>query len=243
MQGEYTTHVTFDVRVLTLQQLADIWSMAMSFLPEVSHTTASFKRRGRPTDHEYVFHDADELARTRLDFRPGELKLGTIHISNADTRIFIHEAWTHLVRDALLGLPTKLKLEISGSNEAEVLKVRSAIEHWGEQHVKTRSLAIRLKLGVLAAGIIGTWAGATILESTANATVLATVLWIIAFGLFCLVHGAIPARFSWTTQLRLISGLPPKGGGPGGNTRTFPDPSPVPGATTDQARNPSVENS
>ena len=46
MQGEYTTDVTFNVRVLTLRQLADLWSMVMSFLPEVIYSAATFKRQG-----------------------------------------------------------------------------------------------------------------------------------------------------------------------------------------------------
>ena len=52
MRGKYTAHVKFHVRVLTLGQFADLWSMVMSFLPEVTSSTASFERRGQSTDFD-----------------------------------------------------------------------------------------------------------------------------------------------------------------------------------------------
>lgn len=243
MQGEYTTDVTFHVRVLTLPQLADLWSMAMSFLPEVSYSAATFKRQGRSTEHEYRFRDADDLARTTLDFRPGELALVSIHISTPDVRIVIREGWASLFLDVSLALPTNLKVEITGSNEAEVLKLRSAIRQWGGGNVEGRPWALWCKLGGLAAGIVGAWAGAALLGFSALNTLLAVVGWFVAFTFFCLAHGSIPARYRWSTRLRIVPGAPPKGGGPGGGAPGLPDPSPFPGAAKDEAGKPSVEHS
>lgn len=243
MQGEYTTDVTFNVRVLTLRQLADLWSMVMSFLPEVIYSAATFKRQGRSTEHEYRFRDADELARTTLDFRPGELTLGSIHISSPDVRIFIREGWASLLLDVSLALPTNLKVEIIGSNEAEVLKLRSAIRKWGEGNVDARPWALWCKLGGLAAGTIGAWAGAALLGFSALTTLLAVVGWLVFFTFLCLAHGSIPARYRWSTRLRIVPGAPPRGSGPGGGAPGLPDPSPFPGVARDEAGKPSVEHS
>ena len=243
MQGEYRTDVTFHARVLTLRQLADLWSMAMSFLPEVSYSAAAFKRQGRSTEHEYIFRDADDLAQTTLDFRPGELTLSSIHISNPDVRIFIREGWRSLLLDVTLSLPSILKVEITGSNEAEVLKMKGAIEQWGERNVEGRPLALRCKLGVLAAGIIGAWAGAALIGLSALFSFLAVVGWLVLFTFICLAHGSIPARFRWSTRLRIVHGAPPRRGGPGGGAPGLPDPSPSPGTAKDETGKPSVEHS
>ena len=111
MQGRHTARVKFQVRVLTLGQLANLWSMVMSLLPEVNRGRASFKRRGRSTDQDYVFEDADELAQTRFGFRPGELKLQAIHVANADLSIDIYTSWTNPFRGALFALPAGLEVE------------------------------------------------------------------------------------------------------------------------------------
>ena len=140
MQGTYTARVGFQVRVLTLGQLANLWSMVMSLLPEVNRGWASFKRRGQATDQDYVFADADELAQTRFGFRPGELKLQSVHVANADLSINIHGGRTNLFRGTLFALPAGLEVEITGSKEAEVLKVRKAIEQWGGQNFGTAPL-------------------------------------------------------------------------------------------------------
>lgn len=235
MQGRFTTHVAFHVRVLTLGQLAGLWSMVMSLLPEVGRCTASFKRRGRSTAQDYVFEDADELAQTRFGFRPGELKLGSVSVANTDTSIYIHEGWSNLFWSTLLALPTTLNLEITGSNETEVLKVRAAIEQWGERNLGTTRSALWLKLGVLAAGIIGTWTGAEIMELSARDTFLGMALWVYVFVMICLIHGWVPARFRWSTGLRILDGEAPKRGGPGGGgALSGPEPSPDPGASADR---------
>lgn len=241
MQGTYTARVKFQVRVLTLGQLANLWSMVMSLLPEVNRSRASLKRRGRSTDQDYVFADADELAQTRFGFRPGELKLQSVHVGNTDVSIDIRRGWTNFFWGTLLALPTGLEVEISGSKEAEVLKVRKAIEEWGEQNLGTTRSALWLKLGVLAAGIIGAWAVAEFLELSARDTFLVLALWIYVFFVICLVHGWIPARFRWSVELRIIEGEAPKRGGPGGGTPTAPAPVPAPGTTADRAGKPSLE--
>lgn len=243
MQGEYTTAVTFHVRVLTLRQLADLWSMAMSFLPEVTYSAASFKRQSESTEHEYIFRDADDLAQTTLDFRPGELTLRSIHISNPDVRIFIREGWSSLFLDIALALPSELKVEITGSNEAEVLTLKGAIEQWGEGNVGARPWALWCKLGVLAAGAVAAPAGVALIGLPAVYSFLAVVGWLVLFTFLCLAHGSIPARFRWSTRLRIVRGAPPRGGGPGGGAPRLPDPSPVPGAAKDEAGKPSVEHS
>ena len=241
MQGTYTARVGFQVRVLTLGQLANLWSMVMSLLPEVNRGWASFKRRGQATDQDYVFADADELAQTRFGFRPGELKLQSIHVANADLSIYIHGGRSNLVRGTLFALPVGLEVEITGSKEAEVLKLRKVIEQWGGQNFGTTRSAFRLKLGVLAAGIIGAWAGAAFLELSARDTLLVLAVWTYVFFMSCLVHGWIPARFRWSTELRIIDGEAPKRGGPGGGTPTAPAPSPDPGTTADRVGKPSLE--
>ena len=242
MRGTHTARVQFQVRVLTLGQLADLWSMVMSLLPEVNLGRASFKRRGRATDQDYVFADADELAQTRFGFRPGELQLLSIHVANADLSIDIHSSWTNLFRSTLFALPAGLEVQITGSKEAEVLKVRKAIEQWGGRNFGTTHSALRRKLGVLAAGIIGAWVGAEFLELSARATFLVTGLWIYVFFMACLVQGWLPARFRWSTELRIIDGDAPKRGGPGGGgTPTAPAPAPDPGTTADRAGKPSLE--
>ena len=241
MRGTYTARVGFQVRVLTLGQLADLWSMVMSLLPEVNRGWASFKRRGQATDQDYVFADADELAQTRFGFRPGELRLQSIHVANADLSIDIHGGRTNLFRGILFALPTGLEVEITGSKEAEVLKVRKAIEQWGGQNFGTTRSALRLKLGVLAAGIIGAWAGGELLELSAGKAFLIMVLWIYVFFMTCLFQGWIPARFRWSTELRIIDGEGPKRGGPGGGTPAAPAPAPDPGTTADRVGKPSLE--
>ena len=241
MQGTHTARVKFQVRVLTLGQLANLWSMVMSLLPEVNRSRASFKRRGQSTDQEYVFEDADELAQTRFGFRPGELELQSVHVANADVSIDIHRSRTNLFWGTLFALPAGLEVEITGSKEAEVLKVRKAIEQWGGQNFDTMRSTLRLKLGVLAAGIIGAWAGAEFLELSARDTFLVMALWIYVFFTICLVHGWIPARFRWSTELRIIDGEAPKRGGSGGGTPTAPAPAPDPGTTVDRVGKPSLE--
>ena len=241
MRGKYTAHVKFQVRVLTLGQLADLWSMAMSALPEVSYSAASFKRRGRSTDQDFVFEDADELAQTRFGLRPGELTLQSVHVANADVSIEIHRSWRNLSWGILLALPIGLEVDVTGSNEAEVLRVRNVIEQWGGENLGATRSALRLKLGVLAAGIVGAWAGAQFLELSARDTFLVMALWIYVFFVSCLVHGWIPARFRWSTELRIIDGEAPKRGGPGGGTPAAPAPAPDPGATADRVGKPSLE--
>ena len=241
MQGTHTARVKFQVRVLALGQLASLWSMVMSLLPEVNHSRASFTRRGRSTDQDYLFEDADELAQTRFGFRPGELKLQSIHVANADLSIDIRRGWTNLFRGILFALPAGLGVEITGSKEAEVLKARKAIEQWGGQNFGTTRSALRLKLGVLAGGIIGAWAGAEFLELSARDTFLVMALWLYVFFMICLVQGSVPARFRWSTELRIIDGEAPKRGGPGGGPPTAPEPAPDPGNTADRVGKPSLE--
>ena len=72
MEGTYTTHIRFHVRTISLQQLAGLWSTVMALVPEVHGRSATFERCGQPTEHEYHYRDADELAHAGLEVRPGE---------------------------------------------------------------------------------------------------------------------------------------------------------------------------
>ena len=241
MQGTYTTSVKFQVRVLTLGQLANLWSMAMSLLPEVLYRRASFTRRGQSTDQDYTFEDADELAQTRFGFRPGELELQSIQVANTDVSIYIRRGWSPLFWGAMLALPAGLKVDVTGSKEAEVLNVRKAIEEWGGQYFGTTRSALWRKLGVLAAGIIGAWAGAAFLDRSAGETFLALAGWLYVFFMICLIQGWLPARFRWSTELRIIDGEAPKRGGPGGGSPAVPAPGPDPGAAADRVEKPSLK--
>ena len=241
MQGRYTARVKFQVRMLTLGQLAGLWSMVMSLLPEVSRSTASFKRRGRSTEQGYVFDDADELAQTRFGFRPGELELQSVHVASGDVSIDIHRGWTNQFRGTLLALPSGLEVDVTGANEADVLKVRKAIEQWGEKNLGTTRSPFRPKLGVLAAGIIGAGLGAVFLELSVKDTFLVMALWIYVFLMICLVQVWTPARFRWSTELRIIDGEAPKRRGPRGGEPTAPSPAPDSGTTANRVGNPSLK--
>ena len=178
MEGTYTTHVCFHVRTVSLRQLAALWSTVMAMAPEVRSGSATFERRGQPTEHEYVYRDADELAHAGLEVAPGELRLRSIRVHGPETSVGIHERAGTDFLSAVLVLPNALCVDIAGSNERDVLKIRNAVEHWGMLNLATTRQAVWLKLGVLAAGIVGIWAGAAVLGFPANDAIAATVLWV-----------------------------------------------------------------
>ena len=136
MQGQFRTHISFDAREVSLQQLAGLWSTAMACLPEVGRCTATFKRRGPSTEHEYIYDDADELARAGIEAKPGELRLRSIHIYSPDATVDIEERYTTGFFKTLLTLPNTLGVTLSGSNERAVLALRTAIEQWGERNLE-----------------------------------------------------------------------------------------------------------
>ena len=71
MEGTYTTHIRFDVRTISLQQIAGLWSTVMALVPEVHGRCATFERCGQPTEHVYQYRDADELANAGLEVGRG----------------------------------------------------------------------------------------------------------------------------------------------------------------------------
>ena len=153
MQIKYSTDIHFPARKVSLQQLASLWSAVMACLPEVRRCSAEFNRRGRVTG-SYVYNDPDELAHADLDVRPGELELRYIHISGPDIDVTIGQHWDTSFWGMLLFKSTALNVCISGSNECDILRLRTAVEQWGERHlVETSRLTLWLKLGVLAARV------------------------------------------------------------------------------------------
>ena len=82
--------------------------------------------------------DADELARSRLAFRPGELKShpGMVPHRNSSTRIYVNEHWGGGMGKFLLVLPNRLAVEISGPNEGEVHRHRAMrSRNWGGRNL------------------------------------------------------------------------------------------------------------
>ena len=149
-----------------------------------THCSAEFNRRGRVTG-SYVYNDPDELAHADLDVRPGELELRYIHISGPDIDVTIREHWDASFWGMLLFKSTALNVCISGSNERDILKLRTAVEQWGARHFETRSrLTQWLNLGVLAAGLGAVGVFTTDFDKQALATIMFGVLLTI-----CLVDG------------------------------------------------------
>ena len=155
MEGRYMTVVRFHVRTVSLQQLAALWSTVMALVPEVRGGSATFERRGQPTEHEYVYRDADELARAGLEVEPGELRLRSIRVLGPETSVEVHERGGADFLSAVLVLPNALCVDITGSNERDVLKIRDTVERWVARNLATTRRALWLKLGALVAGIVG----------------------------------------------------------------------------------------
>ena len=76
-----------------------------------------------------------------------------INISSPDIDVTIREHLDVSFWDMLLFKSTALNVCISGSNERDILRLRTAVEQWGERHLETSRLTQWLKLGVLAAGL------------------------------------------------------------------------------------------
>ena len=154
MKETCTTKIEIPVRTLTLHQLAGLWSTAMSVLLEATHSSGALKRRGAQTESSFYFQDPDELARSALDTRSGDLRLDYIRVSNVDAAVYIGErrrsiSEIRLRADAwrlLLTSPNVLELRIHGSDERQVMEIRDALEQWAKQHLKTSSQQIRLKV-------------------------------------------------------------------------------------------------
>ena len=213
MQGQFRTHISYDAREVSLQQLAGLWSTAMACLPEVGRCTATFKRRGPSTEHEYIYDDADELAHAGIEAKPGELRLRSIHIYSPDATVDIEERCTTGFFRTLLTLPNTLGVTISGSNERAVLTLRTAIERWGERNLEPRGWGRWPRLGVFVAGFGAAWGIAAVMELHAALQILAMAWWfaVFVFAGWCLE--VIPALRRRMVVLRIVNGSPPGGRG------------------------------
>ena len=236
MEGTYTTHFRLHVRTVSLQQLAALWSTVMALVPEVRGGSATFERRGQPTEHEYHYRDADELAHAGLEVRPGELRLRSIRVHGPGTSVGIHERAGADFPSVALGLPNALWLDITGSNERDVLTIRNAVEHWAARNLATSRRALWLKLGALAAGIGAIWPGAVVMGLSANQAIAATVVWVLTILVVFILQSLIPAIRRRTLELRIVNDAPPGGGGRRGRTPASPDPDS--GATMDADTEP-----
>ena len=238
MEGRYTTVVCFHVRTVSLQQLAALWSTVMALVPEVCGGSATFERRGQPTEHEYVYRDADELARAGLKVEPDELRLRSIRVLGPETSVNVHERGGADFLSAVLVLPNALCVDIAGSNERDVLKIRDTVERWVAGNLATTRRALWLKLGALATGIVAIWAGTAVFGFPANQAIAATALWVPGVVLVSFLQFAVPALRRRTLQLRIVNDAPSAGGGRGGSTSDTPNPQS--GATTDTDAEPTT---
>ena len=205
MQSEHTTSVLFPVREVSLRQLAELWSALMSLLPEVRHCTARFRLRGKSSEHLYTFEDADELARSRLAFRPGELKLSYMSLSNSSTRIYVSEHWGGGMGRLLLALPNPLEVEITGPNEREALAIRDAVGKWGGRNLRLDRRQLWVKLGVLASGLVGAGVAAALTDLSVSDAMGYMFMWMVFFVLGCLLPASIPASRRRFVELRIVN--------------------------------------
>ena len=213
MQIKYSTDIHFPARKVSLQQLASLWSAVMTCLPEVRHCSAEFNRRGRVTG-SYVYNDADEFAHADLDVRPGELELSYIHIFGPDINVSIRQHWDTSFWDMLLFKSTALNVCISGSNERDILRLRTPLEQWGERHLETSRLTLWLKLGVLAAGLGAVGVFTANFDKQALATIWFGVLWTISWWM--------GGTLFQPSKLRIVNAARPPGGGRGGRAPAEP---------------------
>ena len=169
------------------------------------------------------YRDADELAHAGLEVRPGELRLRSIRVYGPDTSVAIHERAGADFLSVALGLPNALWLDITGSNERDVLTIRNAVEHCAARNLATSRRTLWLKLGALAAGIGVAWLGAAAMGLPANQAIAATVLWVLGFIVVSFLQAIIPGLRRRTIDLRIVNDAPPGGGGRRGGASPAPD--------------------
>ena len=226
MEGRYTKVLLFHVRTVSLQQLAALWSTVMASMPEERRGEAAFERSGQPTEHLYVFRDADELAHAGLEAAPGELRLRSVNVVGRGTRVDIFEveaANCPPPAAALLVLPNSLWVGITGSNERDVLRIRDVVERWVERNLTTSRRALWLKLGVLGAGIAAIWAGAGVSGFSLGYAIAATAFWGAGVMFASLIQFAVPALHRRTLELRILNEASHAGGGHRTITPVTPD--------------------
>ena len=215
MHGTFKTRLRFHVREVSLRQLAGLWSTVMACLAEVRSCAATFECRGKCTKHTYVYGDADELACAELDVKPDELRLCDIGVRSPDTTVHIGSQFHVGPWHFLIAQPKWLTVNISGSNERHVVKLRAAIERWGERNLETSRRWLWLRAGVLAAGIGVAGVIAVISDLGAVVAIAVALFWFAAFKCAELLQWFIPELHRRTLELRVVSGPRGDGGGRG----------------------------
>ena len=211
MHGTFKTELRFHVRKVSLCELMALWSAVMACVPEVSRGVATFERRGRLTEQRYVYWDADELARADLDAVAGELRLCGIGVRSDDTAVHIRAGGRAGPSDFLIVQPEWLTVDITGSNERDVLALRAAIEQWGGRHLPICRHWLWPRAGVLAAGLGVVGVNAVMNDLGAADAVTGVLFWYAVFKCAELFQWAIPALRRRTLELRIVTGT--RGGG------------------------------
>ena len=232
MQSEHTVSVVFPVREVSLGELAALWSMLMALLPEVRRCSAHFRLRGKAAEHLYTYEDADELARSGLEFRPGELKLVYVSVHSASLAIRLREHWNVRLGKFILARPNGLVVEVTGASEREVLAARDAIAQWGERHLRPRRGELWAKLGVFAAGFATVGAAAPVMDLSVSQAAAYMFFWFLMVVLgSSVLPEVIPPLRRWSTELRILSTPARRGGGHGRGTPAPLPPDPAIGST------------
>ena len=152
MHGTFKSELRFRVRKVSLRELTALWSEVMVSLAEAPRGVATFERRGRFTEQRYLYWDADELARADLDVEARELRLCGIEVRSDDTAVHIGAGFRAGPSDFLIVQPEWLTVDITGSNERDVLALRAAIERkrWSG---RPPSHGVTMRQGEIARGV------------------------------------------------------------------------------------------
>ena len=111
----------------------------------------------------------------------------------ADLVVTIREHLDVSFWDMLLFKSTALNVCISGSNERDILRLRTAVEQWGERHLETSRLTQWLKLGVLAAGLGAVGVFTANLDKQALAIIWYGLLWTVFWSMGGTFFSAVQA--------------------------------------------------
>ena len=206
MHGTFKTELRFRVRKVSLRELTALWSAVMVSLAEAPRGVATFERRGRFTEQRYLYWDADELARADLDAAAGELRLCGIGVRSDDTAVHIGAGFRAGPLDFLIVQPEWLTVDITGSNERDVVALRAAIEQWGVRHLPICRHWLWPRAGVLAAGFGAVGVSAVMNDLGAADAVTVALFWYAVFKCAELFQRAIPALRRRTLELRIVTG-------------------------------------
>ena len=233
MRGSHTVEFRFHVREVSLQQLAGLWSAVMSVLPEVEDWTGELTLAGESFRHRSVYEDPAALARSQLAFHPHDVRDFALNIFCHDFSVGVGEDWAAEYFAVLLALPNVLRVNVAGTSYREVRAIGEAVQRWTECHLHTQRRALRLKLGVLAAGAAATGVGAALMDGGAQAMLLLAA-WGVGFLAVCRILSLIPAVERRTVRLRIVNA--PSAGAERAHPASFPAPGPDSGSGTMRAR-------